>query len=371
MRKVLVILLLVMAVYLIPAGATDTPPLLPQSFAGWGKVLPAHKSTDPTVADPTNAGLLKENGFTDFEEAEYARADRKITVKAARFADASGAYGAFTVYKEPEMTTVDMGGKEGESLGASLNNRVIFYHSSVLVQVALDRVTPMTAAELRELASLLPVARGSAANLPILPTYLPKQSYVKNSARYVVGPVGLSQIGSPLQSDIVGFEQGAEVVVGKYRTGEGTATLMLISYPTPAIAGEHLRRIESLNQNSPANANDDLAAPFTAKRTGPMIVMTAGKISGSEAKSLLASVNYDAEVTWNQNTYFNKKDNVANLLVNIVALIGILVLLALGVGVAFGGVRLLIKRMFPGRVFDRPDKMEIIQLNITRFDVNH
>ena len=61
-------------------------------------------SNDPAVADPANAALLKEYGFTDFESATYTREDgRKLTLKAARFADASGAYGAFTYYKLPQM----------------------------------------------------------------------------------------------------------------------------------------------------------------------------------------------------------------------------------------------------------------------------
>lgn len=371
MRRALIVLtLLLTAVFLVPAFSAETSPLLPQSFAGWTKITPSQNSKDTAVADPTNAALLKENGFTDFEQADYTREGRKIAIKAARFADASGAYSAFTIYKEPEMTTVDMGGAPGESLGASFNNRVIFYRTNVLVQATLDRITAMTAGELRELAAALPQAQDPSAKPPTLPTYLPKQSYIKNSVRYVMGPIGLTQVGSPISVDAVGFQQGAEVVIGKYNSGEGVATLMLISYPTPAIAGEHVRAIEALNQNPPANAAADLSAPFTAKRTGPMVVLTAGKISDSEAKSLLASVNYDAEVTWNQNTHFDKKDNVANLLVNIVVLIGVLIVLALGFGIAFGGARLLVKRLFPGRVFDRPEDMEIIQLGIDRQPAN-
>lgn len=366
MKRVLIIFALITCAALASnAYAADTSPLLPKEFAGWTKTS-SKVSSDPVAADPTNSGLLKEAGFKDVETAEYTRPDRKIVVRAARFADASGAYGAFTLYKEPEMTTLDMGGKPGESLGASLNNRVLFYRSNVLVQVQLDKITAMTAGELREMASLLPEAQGPAKNLPILPTYLPKQSYVKNSAKYVIGPVGLARAGSPIPEQVVGFEQGAEVAIGKYATSEGTATLMLISYPTPAIAGDRLRKIGALNQNPPVNSNPELAPPFEAKRTGPMVVLTAGRIPPSEAKSLLASVNYDADVTWNENTYFDQKNNVANFLVNLIVLIGILILLALGFGVAFGGLRLLLKKWFPGKVFDRSDDMDIIQLRIER-----
>lgn len=364
MKRVLIIVALITVALSLPALSADRSTLLPKTFAGWTKVTPAQTSTDPSVADPTNAALLKEDGFSDLETAEYTRGDRKISLKAARFADASGAYAAFTVYKSPDMTAVDMGGKPGESAGASLGNRVLFYRQNVLVQAMFDKITAMTAAELRELAAALPEAQGPAKNLPILPSYLPKQSYVANSTRYVIGPIGLAQVGSPVPEQVVGFPQGAEVVVGKYTTSEGIGTLMLISYPTPAIAGEHDRAIKETGQNPPAATNPELAAPFYVKRTGPIVVLAAGKISADEAKSLLASVNYDADVTWNQNTYLSKKDNVANLLVNVVMLIAVLIVLSLGIGLAFGGVRLAVKRFFPGRIFDRPEEVEIIQLRI-------
>ncbi len=344
------------------AAAVDAAksPMLPRDFAGW-QMTASHSSRDAAEADAANAGLLREYGFTDFETASYQREGRQTTVKAARFADASGAYGAFTFYKLPEMLNEKWGDQ-----GAYLNERVLFYRGNVLVQATLDRITAMSAAEMRQLAEAIPLPSGPARNLPTLPQYLPKQAYIKNTAKYVVGPAGLAAIGTPIPADQVGFNRGAEIAEGKYSSSNGTATLMLISYPTPAIAGERLRAFEALNQSPPAQADPSMAGPFIFKRTGPIVAVVAGKISSAEAKSLLAGVNYDADVTWNENTFFDKKNNVANLLVNVIFLIAILIGFALVVGVAFGGVRLMIKRLYPGKVFDRPEDMEIIQLKLSK-----
>ena len=95
------------------------------------------------------------------------------------------------------------------------------------------------------------------------------------------------------------------------------------------------------------------------------MVVASGALSQSEAKSLLASVNYDADVTWNENTYTTKKDNLANLLVNVIILCFIIIGFALAAGVAFGGLRLLAKRLFPDRVFDRSQDMEFISLHLS------
>jgi predicted membrane protein len=142
---------------------------------------------------------------------------------------------------------------------------------------------------------------------------------------------------------------------------------MLISYPTPQIAAEKLRQIDSTHQSRqqyPGVASIVDVGPFFDKRTGPIIVIAAGPLSQSEAKSLLSAISYDAGVTWNENTFATKKDNLANLLFNVIILCGIVVGLALVAGVAFGGLRVLAKRLFPERIFDRPEDIEIISLHL-------
>jgi hypothetical protein len=94
------------------------------------------------------------------------------------------------------------------------------------------------------------------------------------------------------------------------------------------------------------------------------VVAVSGNIPPSEAQSLLASVNYDADVTWDEPTKANPKDNIGNLIVGIFMLIGVILIVALIFGFFFGGVRVLAKKIFPNRVFDRPEDVEIIRLNL-------
>ncbi len=332
--------------------------LLPAQFSGWQKTA-AQAGKDPAQVDGANAEVLREYGYTDSEQATYTREGRTIAVKAARFADAGGAYGAFTFYKQPEMLVQKIGDQ-----AASASELVLFYKGNVLVQARLDQLTAMSAAELRELANALSRPSGAAANLPSLPTYLPKQAYVKSSAKYVVGPHGLAQTGSPVAADLVRFDTGAEVVLGKYTTDRGLADLVVISYPTPQIAGERLRAFEAAIRQANA-AGAGATGLHRVRRTGPMLVVAAGAISDADARSLLESVNYDANVTWSEPTFLGKKNNVANLVVAAFALCGLVLLLALAAGIAFGGVRLLVKRFFPDRVFDRNADMEIIRLHLS------
>jgi len=48
-----------------------------------------------------------------------------------------------------------------------------------------------------------------------------------------------------------------------------------------------------------------------------------------------------------------------------VVLCAILAGLAIIAGVAFGGFRILMKRFYPDKVFDRPEQMEFISLHLT------
>jgi hypothetical protein len=332
---------------LLADSKAQAAPLLPQQFGGWQTSGAVRSSTDPAAADP-----VKEYGFNDFEAATYTRDDgRKLTLKAARFADTSGAYGAFTFYKTPPMLLEKIGDQAG-----SLNERVLFYRGNILVDAVFQTLTAMSAAELRELASDLPLATGSTQGLPGLPAYLPAQAYVKNSAKYVLGPLALEKLSGPIPSQLVDFNAGAEIVLGKYASSGGEATLMLISYPTPQIAGDHLRKIEAAQAQS--------AAPAFSRRTGPIVVVVGGPLSQSEAKSLLASVNYEADVTWNENTYFDKRNNIGNLVWNALILCGILMVFALVVGVAFGGLRVLVQRIIPEKVFHREEQVDFISLQL-------
>jgi len=348
--------------------AAPSASVLPKQFAGWEIAGSSRTSNDPAAADPVNAAVLKEYGFTSFESATYTRDHgRKLTLKAARFGDASGAYGAYTYYKTPVMLTEKIG--DG---AASMNERVLFYRGNILVDGVFQKLSAMSAAELRELADGLPLPSGNTRNLPELRNDLPTQSFIKNSAKYVIGPAALQHVDAPIPAELVDFSAGAEVVVGNYNSSGGEATLMLISYPTPQIAADHLRRIEAARQPSPqpasrapsASANPILQTIFD-KRTGPIVVVAAGPFSQAEAKSLLASVNYDANVTWNENTFFTKRDNLANLLVNVIILCFIIIGFALVAGVAFGGIRILAKRLFPDRIFDQAQNREFISLHLS------
>jgi hypothetical protein len=346
------------------SGQNRVETVLPAEFGGWHVQGTPQLSKNAAVADAANAAVLNEYGFMSLETSTYTRDDgRTLKIRAARFSDASGAFGAYTFYLQPEMAREEIGDQ-----GASLGPRILFYRGQVVVDAVFSQLTVMSAAELRELAGLLPRPSGNAGALPPVLAFMPHRGYVANTQKYAEGPLALGAIASPIPAGLVDFNADPHVALGHYTTSGGPATLELIYYPTPQLAAEHLRRIDAANhaaQPQPGIEAVENVGPFFDKRSGPIVAIAAGSISESDARSLLEEVNYDARVTWNENTFFDKKNNIANFLVNLILLCMILGGLAVGLGVAFGGVRVLTKRLFPGKVFDRPEQMEFISLHLT------
>jgi hypothetical protein len=345
-----------------PASA-QLPPLLPQQFGGWQMQGAPETSTNPAAADPTNAAILKEYRFTDFASSTYTREDsRTLKIRAARFADASGAFGAYTFYLQPEMAREQIGDQ-----AASMGPRVLFYRGHVLVDALFSRPTVMSGAELRELAGVLPRPAGGAGNLPTFIQFMPRRGYIANTQKYVMGPEALAVLAPPVSAEQVDFSVSTEVALGHYHTSSGEATLMLISYPTPQLAADHLRRMDTSQQQAQPQAGVSTigkAGPLFYKRTGPLIAIAAGAISDSDAKSLLSMVNYEASVTWNQASDQQDIRDLYLLIINVVIICVVVGGLAIVAGVAFGGFRILMKRWFPDKIFDRPEQMEFIALHL-------
>ncbi len=324
----------------------------------------AQTHTDPAAADPANAGVLKEYRFSDPESATYNRDDgRTLKIRAARFVDASGAFGAYTFYLQPNMSREQIGDQ-----AASLGDRVLFYRGHILIDAQFSKETPMSGAELRELAGVLPRPGGSAGNLPTFIDFMPRRDYVTNTQKYVMGPAALDKVNAPLPASLVDFGASSEVSLAHYTTPSGEATLMLISYPTPQLAAEHLRKIDAAHQLAQPQAGISeigSTGTFFDKRIGPIVAIASGGISDSDAKSLLGRVNYEANVTWNTPNENSEVRDLYKLILNIVVLCAILGGLAIVAGVAFGGFRILMKRLYPDKVFDRPEQMEFISLHLT------
>jgi hypothetical protein len=364
--SVLLLSALVLPALAQPSAPAAAPPLLPTDFAGWSQSAPAQQSTAPEAADAANASVLKEYGFQQFVSAHYANGDNKLNVRAIRFQDASGAYGAFTFYRRA--------GSIAEQIGRTAawdGSHVLFWNGATLVDATLDHVTPMTASELRELAKDLPQPPGSANVAPPLPGYLPRQDLELGLTHYSLGPEAYARTGGVLPVSLVGFPSSAEAVTALYSDRDGDGQVTLLIYPTPQLAAARLRDIDAFLKAGNAQATwpqplaESRPGSILTRRSGPIIAVVSGSLPAAVAHKLINQINYQADIVWNNpQGYISDGSKVARLILGIFALTGILGGAAILLGLFLGGGRALFRvlRGKPASAFQ--EETEFISLHL-------
>jgi hypothetical protein len=289
--------------------ATAAPQtLLPETFAGWQITGTPDRSTQASAADPGDAVPLQEYGFTRYESARYTRDDGQLTVKAMEFADATGAFGAFTFYRRPRMSAADIG-----SGGAFDGKRVLFWSGTTLVDVTFEHITPMSAGEMRDLITQLPKPFGNVATPPRLPEYLPRQHLEEESVKYQA-----------------------------YFASHGNA-----QYPwTPALT-------------------DSNPSAIQLRRSGPLLAISSGSYSSGAANELLQRVHYEEIVTLgHEKPHTDDPRLVAQIILDVAALVGIFALIAVVLGIFLGAGRAALQRSRNKSGLPEDGSSEFIRLNL-------
>lgn len=288
--------------------------------SSWPDQIRSSKLTAVDAIQPEGArDVWTEYGLELVENAKYAG----LSVTAWRFRDPTGAYAAFE-WQRALSPQVDL---------RQFNNFVFRF----------DGWNP-TADEMRQVAGFLPRLR--QGELPTIDQFLPKESRVARSERYILGPASLDAFAPKLPPSAAGFFLGAEAQLAVYQTPKGHVPLVLFSYPTPQLARER--------------HNEFMKLPgVMAKRSGPLVAVLLDPPSADDAERLLAKVNYQAQITWTERQP-TQRDNIGNLVINAMMLAGLLLALAILFGLGFGGIRALIT----GRRAERSDAM--IRLHIDR-----
>jgi uncharacterized protein DUF6599 len=339
--------------------------LLPEAFAGWSTQEPLKTLTDAAQADSSNAAALKEYAFTDGALASYKRSGETLTVRALRFDDASGAYGAYSFYRENGWPKEDIG-----SGATSNHNRVLFWLGNVVVDANFSRMGPMSASELRELAATFTVPGGSKALAPPILSSLPQSSLDGQTTHYAEGPAGYAGAGGVLPPEMVGFDRGAEAVTANYALRSGPATLTIIDYPTPQMAFAEEPKIRAYlkagSQAQPAwpkPLQDSDQASLEVRRSGPLVAIVSGDAVPDESHKLLETVHYSADIISIPQPSESEVSKTSKLLLGIAALVIIGGSAALLLGFFLGGGRALY-RMARGKPASSVFDAEFIRIDL-------
>ncbi len=181
-------------------------------------------------------------------------------------------------------------------------------------------------------ASAGPFPGERKGQLPGLLDYFPRTGQIGKSPRYILGPASLAEFAPQLPADLFGLQYSPEAAVARYRGTGGEQTLIVISYPTPQMAREQAAAMEHIKLG-------------LVKRSGPLVALVPAPPDAAAAAKLLKQVSYQASVQFNESVPVPvKPQSVAQMILAIFTLAGIVLVFCVLSGFAFAGIRILRRR---------------------------
>jgi len=153
-------------------------------------------------------------------------------------------------------------------------------------------------------------------------------------------------------------------MIAEYRNGKDSAGLLLLEYPTPQLAEQHLRHLEQAL--SPAAKQ----AGTTIERKASLLSLILKPSSGAYGDTLRSAVNYETHVTWHEPTHTITDPPWTTILGKIFISTGLFMVWpwswAWRSAGASGGENLFSQ----AKVFDRPEQMDVLQLGLSGKRIN-
>ena len=267
---------------------------------------PHHRASSEPVQIADNRELWDEAGFQTAERATYG----PFQVIAYQFKDSTGAYAA------------------RQWLSASDSH--VFTLGNYAITCG-GKCPP--AARLTEWLAASPLPKLTRSAYPNLEGYLPRKDIIAGSKRYILGPVSLSQFEPRIPAPAAAFDFSTEGQLARYRGPKGDETMAIFSYPTLQMA----RQQEPIFQK---------VAGAWAKRTGSLVAIVLGAPDQVSAGRLLAQVNYQASVSWDEQVVplVMKPETAGQMLLAIFTLAALVLGFCVLSGLLFGAGRLVARK---------------------------
>jgi hypothetical protein len=344
------LLLLVCSVALLSAWPLSAQEVsLPKQFRDWYQTS--------CSAKPPEFGFDKEAGEREFSMCQYKSGNSVVGIWVGRYHDPSSAFEVYTTRLRAGMVPTNLG-----QVSAFDKNGVVILEGTLV----LESTANVSKDDLGALVKAME-AGSQKGPLPPIRTYLPRVGRVLGTERYALGPVALraamadENVGTYAAAllDDVGFANGAEAMLARYSSpGKGNGVLMLLEYPTPQLAEQQIHHLGGFVP--PAKPGEQRIA-----RKGSLLSIVLEASPAEYAANLREAVDYETQVTWNEASQTATDPPITSIMVKIFIGTGIFMVAAVVLGIAFGGVRVLTKKFFPGKVFDRQNQMEVLQLGLS------
>jgi hypothetical protein len=346
------------AVLFLAAWPASAQQILPAQVSGWASTT----GVVPVQALPLGSPILAEYGWKATESAAYGQGPQEIDVVLFRMQDPSDAYGLYSYLRTPDMAPANLTDHSSMS-----SERALMLIGDLVLDVSGKNLTKVQP-QLRALvAAVEPKAHDGA--LPMLGQYLPQKNIVERTDRYVLGPQTLNQLFPVGIGDSLGFQSHAEAELAHYHLAGHEAVLLIADFPTDQLATRQLAQLQKYFNVNGANQAGGSPVLF-AKRSATLLAIVFGASSQAEANTLLDQIQLESDRSWNEPTFQFKEPRIEMMIVGSIIGAGTICMFALIAGISFGGLRIVVKRVMPGKIFDTKRHLEVLQLGLGSKPIN-
>jgi hypothetical protein len=271
--------------------------------------------------------------------------------------DPTSAYGLLTFYETPAMTPA-----KDIQLAVGDASETIMARGNKFIRFMRRKDSPLTQSEFQALLIFVGGTKPSASALSSLPSPMPSKGYVAGSEKYLLGLEAAKRLLPTFRTDLIGFNQGAEVQLAQYVSGKGTSTLMSISYPTPQIARLRFGSLTDFLKLNQDRGEDSVYG----SRHGSYVFLVLNAGNATAASSLMNQFQVTEGVSWDEK--YTSERSFTLQLVHMILAILILTAMLIGACVVAGVLFYLSRRFaakyFPQSQWGHPDEDQFIRLNL-------
>jgi len=335
------------------AQGVSVIPLVPA--ANWRLVAKESQGVEDVKTCGGDPAVEREFGVKSCEVRTYQLDAVRAQVVLESAADVSSAYGLLTYYQDEFM-------HPEKSIQLTLTGPQVSLMARGRSFIRFLRPKALSENQFRALLILVGGTRPTSDSLANLPPSLPSAGLIPGSVKYILGPDTARRVLPNFPTDLIGFEQGAEVQVAEYSTGASRSTMMEVTYPTPQIARLRFGQMSSalrLNQERGANS-------LYARREGSFVFLTLKATDKSAATQLLDLFNVNEQLTWDEKYPGDK--TIGRQLFELIMGNVMLTLVLAGSGVIGGTLIVLSRRVtakvFPAWEWGHPESDRLIRLHL-------
>jgi Family of unknown function (DUF6599) len=298
----------------------------------------------------------REYGVSKVEIRTYRKAEQSLQAVVEKAVDPSSAYGLLTFYQNELMRPA-----KGMKLTVIGSSQAYMARGVFFVRVLRPSAPRMSEENFRSALIAIAGAAPSTDDMALLPPPLPRQGIIDGSHKYVLGPVAMQQAVPSFPADLVGFKQGAELQTAAYRHRGQPLTLILISYPTMAIARLHY---DAMVRTLGVNLESGDGALY-GRLTSSYVLLVQNARSKETAGALMNSLSIKQQVSWDQPPPGKPVTlQMVRLILGNILLVSLLVGMAVFTGILLVLSRRLAARWFPHWDWAQAYEGSVIQLNL-------